>query len=31
MGQPRIDFALPEERLASEEIFEGRREEYATP
>jgi len=30
MGQPSKDFALPEERLASEEISEGRREEYAT-
>jgi len=31
MGQPRKDFAPPEERLASEEISEGRREECATP
>jgi len=31
MGQASKDFALPEERLASEEIFEGRREECATP
>jgi len=31
MGQPSKDFALPEERLASEEISEGRREECATP
>jgi len=30
MGQPSKDFALPEERLASEEISEGRREECAT-
>jgi len=31
MGQPSKDFALPEERLASEEISEGQREECATP
>ena len=31
MGQPSKDFALPEERLASEEISEGRIEECATP
>jgi len=31
MGQPTKGFALPEERLASEEISEGRREECATP
>jgi len=31
MGQPNKDFALPEERLASEEISEGRIEECATP
>ena len=31
MGQPSKDFALPEERLGSEEISEGRREECATP
>jgi len=31
MGQPRKDFAFPEDRLASEEISEGRREECATP
>ena len=31
MGQPSKDFVLPEERLASEEISEGRREECATP
>jgi hypothetical protein len=31
MEQPSKDFALPEERLASEEISEGRREECATP
>jgi len=31
MGQPSKDFALPEERLPSEEISEGRREECATP
>jgi hypothetical protein len=31
MGQPSKDFALPEERLASEEISEGRGEECATP
>jgi hypothetical protein len=30
MGQPSKDFALPEERLASEEISEGRIEECAT-
>ena len=30
MGQPSKDFALPEEILSSEEIFEGRREECAT-
>jgi hypothetical protein len=31
MGQPRKGFALPQERLASEEIFEGLTEECATP
>jgi len=31
LGQPSKDFALPEERLASEEISEGRIEECATP
>ena len=31
MGQPSKDFVLPEERLASEEISEGRREKCATP
>jgi hypothetical protein len=31
MGQLSKDFALPEERLASEEISEGRGEECATP
>ena len=31
MKQPSKAFALPEERLASEEISEGRREECATP
>jgi hypothetical protein len=31
MEQLSKDFVLPEERLASEEISEGRREEYATP
>jgi len=31
MGQPSKDFALSEERLASEEISEGRVEECATP
>ena len=31
MGQPSKDFALPEERLASDEISEGWREECATP
>jgi hypothetical protein len=31
MGQPSKDFALPEERLASEEISVGWREECATP
>jgi len=31
MGQPSKDFALPGERLASEEISEGRIEECATP
>jgi len=31
MGQASKDFALPEERLASEEISEGRIEECATP
>jgi len=31
MGQLSKDFALPEERLASEEISEGRIEECATP
>jgi hypothetical protein len=30
MRQPSKDFALPEDRLASEEISEGRREESAT-
>jgi hypothetical protein len=30
MGQPSKDFALPEERLASEKISEVRREECAT-
>ena len=30
MGKPSKDFALPEERLTSEEISEGRREECAT-
>jgi len=30
MGQPSKNFALPEKRLASEEISEGRREECAT-
>ena len=30
MGQPSKDFALPEKRLASEEISEGRIEERAT-
>jgi len=30
MGQLSKDFALPEERLASEEISEGQREECAT-
>jgi hypothetical protein len=31
MGQSSRDLALPEERLASEEIFESWREECATP
>jgi hypothetical protein len=31
MGQPSKDFALPEDRVASEEISEDRREESATP
>jgi hypothetical protein len=31
MGQPSKDFTLPEERLASEEISEGQREECVTP
>jgi len=31
MGQPREDFPLPKERLASEENSEGRREECTTP
>jgi len=31
MGHPSKDFALPEERLASEEISEGRIEQCATP
>ena len=31
MGQPSKDFALPEDRMASEEISEGWREECATP
>ena len=31
MGQQSKDFALPEERLASEENSEGPREEWATP
>jgi len=31
MGQPSKDFALLEDRMASEEISEGRREECATP
>jgi len=30
MGEPSKDFILPEERLASEEISEGRIEECAT-
>jgi len=30
MGEPSKDFALPEERLASEESSEGQREECAT-
>jgi len=30
MGQPRKDFALPEEILASEGISDGRKEECAT-
>jgi len=30
MGQPSIGFALPEDRMASKEISEGRREECAT-
>jgi len=31
MGQQSKDFALPEERLVSEENSEGQREECATP
>ena len=31
MGQPSKEFAFPEERLASEKISEGRREECSTP
>jgi len=31
MGQPSKEFAVPEERLTSDEIFEGRREECAIP
>jgi len=31
MRQPSKDFALPEKRLASEEISEGQREECAAP
>jgi len=31
MGQPRKDFALTEERLTSEEISEGRRENVQNP
>jgi len=31
MGQPSKDFALSEERLALEQISEGRSEECATP
>jgi len=31
MGQQSKDFALPEERLSSVKISEGRREECATP
>jgi len=31
MGQPRKDLALAEERLALQEISEGRIEECATP
>jgi len=31
MGEPSKDFALPEERLASEESSEGQREECTTP
>jgi len=31
MGQPSKDFALPEERLASEEISEGQIEECVAP
>jgi len=31
MGQPRKNFALPKERLASRENSEGRRQEYTTP
>jgi len=31
MGQPSKDFALLEDRMASEEISEGRREGCATP
>jgi len=31
MGQLSKDFALPEDRMASEEISEGQREECATP
>jgi len=30
MGQPSKDFALPEDRMASEEVSEGQREECAT-
>jgi len=31
MGQPSKGFALPEDRVASEEVSEGRREESAIP
>jgi len=31
MGQQNKEFAFPEERMASEKISEGRREECATP
>jgi len=31
MGQPNKGFALPKDRMASEEISEGRIEECATP